>query len=455
MFLDAPLINKNFIMLKKTIWIPLIILLSGSQLFAQLTINGESRTRGFANYGFQQLPAKGDMIGSYVEQRTRLNFSYKKDSLAEFYFSLQDARVWGESQNSRDILTGIYEAWVKFYLSKSKNSSLTIGRQNVGYDNGRVVSDGDWNNWGNAFDLLLFAYELPEYHFSLNWGSGLNNLSENYFQNESNYNVDYYKYLSYIWLNKKFNENKTSISLMFLMNASQKADTKQVFASGDSTISHPKTIYSFATIGTFYSVNLFKNWFLEGDLYYQIGKDRYGKQIDAWFASAFLSKKIHENLNFGIGYQASSGTDWSDPKHSSTHTNTFNYNIFGMEGSTFFGELNYFSSPENSMDAGLRDIAGGIQYYTSQKTSITADFHIISLDKPYLPNGKKIDSYLGTEIDLHFDWNIHEDLDFGLLYGIMFASNSLKKLQPTTSAPYKNTGQFFRVQIEYTPQIYK
>ncbi len=439
----------------KKILILTVFLFAGIAAFSQFTINGESRTRGYLSYGYQNLPAKGDVMGSWVEQRTRVNFLYTEDSLASFYVSLQDARVWGESMNTKDVMTGIYEAWIELYLSSSKNTFFRIGRQNVAYDNGRIVADGDWNNWGNAFDIALFNYSNEAYKFKLNWAGGINNLTANYFQNLSDYDVDFYKYLTYLWLNKKSQNERYSLSFMMLLNYVQKNDQTFLLNGTTTQQDYPDVFYGRATAGTFYSLNFIDNWFLEGDAYFQFGKDRDGNSLDAYLLSAFLSYQHKGVFNLGVGYQITSGNDWS-ANEGEFKNKSFDYNMFGMEGNTFFGELNYFSTPANVDNAGLQDIVAGLEVFTGKKTSLCFDGHIFSLQHPYLSSGQKVDKHLGVETDLTFNWNIREYLSFGFIYGIIKASDGLKALQPSYPATdYQDYGQMLRFELSYNPQLYK
>src|SRR6266700_2233117 len=111
---------------------------------AQLTLNGQIRTRAeFRNGQGTPLPGGTDPA-FFVSQRTRLNLFYKMYRL-RFGISVQDVRVWGQDVSTINRSTTpdnnglmLHEAWTEIMLSDSTslNSSLSIkiGRQELVYD---------------------------------------------------------------------------------------------------------------------------------------------------------------------------------------------------------------------------------------------------------------------------------------------------------------------------------
>ncbi len=118
----------------------------------------------------------------------------------EFYLSIQDSRVWGQEYGANNISLGVNEAWINFILNPKWN--LKIGRQNVGYDDNRLISDLDWSNWGNAFDIGRLQYKNDKNHLRSDFSIGVNNKKNTPYR--TSFDVEMFRYFTFWWINKKF-----------------------------------------------------------------------------------------------------------------------------------------------------------------------------------------------------------------------------------------------------------
>ncbi len=428
---------------------------------AQFKIGGELRTRSFINYGYQEIPVRGDDPAIYVEQRTRINFFYQKEKI-QFYFSGQDDRVWGQDQFAGSNSLGIDEAWINFLAGKY--FSFKLGRQEIGYDNGRLISDADWNNWGNSFDIGLFRYDNTDTEFEVDLGIGINNRNASNFT--ANYDVNFYKYLTYLWINKKILDGKVDISWMNIVNAAQRQDDISLHSdtlitvSGDQYVvqksivkSYPDVLYVNFTTGVFANINFHEHLFYEGEFYFQGGKTIAGKDLKAILWSSWLNARLGKFI-FGVGYQFASGTDLSDTLKAATESNTFNYNMYGNQGDPFFGDMSYFIHPAGTNSAGITDIVGTFGYIPNDQWTFKLFVHYLGLANAYISPLIKVDKHLGIEFDFTIDWEIRKDLEFEFCYGFMLPENSLKELQgiPINDHRFAN---YAKIQIEYTPWFFK
>ncbi|MCF8301940.1 MAG: alginate export family protein, partial [Bacteroidales bacterium] len=127
---------------------------------AQFSLTGEFRTRGEANNGYKYIPVEGNDVQYYVSQRSRLTANYKSDKY-DAKLTLQDVRAWG----GEDIYSGagvwgsssgfdIYEAWVD--VKTGTHSSIKVGRQELKYDDRRLLSWRNWNQYGKTYDAAVF-----------------------------------------------------------------------------------------------------------------------------------------------------------------------------------------------------------------------------------------------------------------------------------------------------------
>ena len=125
-----------------------------SQLQAQFTISGQLRTRTEYRDG-QGTPSVQDTVpATFTSQRTRLNFGYAAHRF-KLYASVQDVRVWGQDASSINRITAdaydgfmLHEAWGEISLVDTgkviKNFALKIGRQELVYDDVRLLGNLDW-----------------------------------------------------------------------------------------------------------------------------------------------------------------------------------------------------------------------------------------------------------------------------------------------------------------------
>ena len=184
-----------------------IIVFSFEMVSAQFAINGELRTKTMFLDGYKQLFNGSQNPYGLIVQRSRLLLDYKKDQLS-FGFSLQDVRNWGqEATSTNNTNIGVFEAWAKYNFNEKL--AIKFGRQQIKYDDERLLSVSNWSDQGIVHDLAIFQYDNNAKTIKADLGIAMNNNTFSTFSNYlSDYTVKSYKYLSYLWLNKTFMNNK-------------------------------------------------------------------------------------------------------------------------------------------------------------------------------------------------------------------------------------------------------
>ncbi|MFH1320137.1 MAG: alginate export family protein [Bacteroidota bacterium] len=398
---------------KKKFILPVLLMLSylGSQ--AQFTMDGQLRPRFEYRDGYK-IQADSTTNPAFVTaQRSRLNLNYKKDKL-KVKFSIQDVRVWGETKNKNDSPgIGVHEAWSEILFTE--NYSLKLGRQELKYDDKRILSWNNWNNIGSSHDLALLKYDKSklQVHFGLAYN---NDVLKNF---ESNYPVDFYKAMQFLWFSKEFS-NGLNFSLIELADGHQK--------HGSSNFVYTRVTYG-GNIGfknDSSKVNLY------GTIYLQGGKDKTGKDINSNFFSVKASYKLSEKIKPSAGIDYFSGNDAMDTNN--TYNNAFS-NLYGT-GHGYYGSMDYFTVVDkHTLGGGLIDIYGKIDYKFSDKTSASATYHTFSLsnnvlDPDYTGTGlKAIDKNLGSEVDLMFNYKYSDEIDLKFGYSVMFAKESMNVIK--------------------------
>ena len=163
-----------------------LVLLWTQAAQAQFTLSGQLRTRTEWRDGQGTLSPKGADPAFFTSQRTRLNLAYTGYRL-KIFTAIQDVRVWGQDASSINRVTldaydglMLHEAWAEVMLLDTsatlENLSLKIGRQELVYDDSRLLGNLDWLQQGRRHDLALLKLEHKGWLAHL--GAGFNQNQE-------------------------------------------------------------------------------------------------------------------------------------------------------------------------------------------------------------------------------------------------------------------------------------
>jgi hypothetical protein len=413
-----------------------LLLLNMSNTYGQTTMEAEFRPRTEFRQGFRK-PLADTLSPAFVTlQRTRLNADYKTKKL-NARFSLQDARVWGNSDtkaNSSKI--ELNEAWFEYLICTG--FSVQAGRQTLKYDDQRLFTSSNWGNTGIAHDMMLLKYNSS--FLQVHSGFAYNNSKDTLFDMSYAYTPKQnYKTMGYLWLSKSVYKG-TTLSLIGVCEGFQnKTDYKIVY---------PRMTFG----GNLVYANDSSAWGAILTAYVQHGKDpgkTVGKgyaDLKAFFLAAKASYKFISKLSgsIGVDYYSGSATD-IDPSKS----NTFN-RLYGSTHS-FNGSMEYFSSLPTQ---GLIDYYGGINSNITSKLSMEITTHFFYFDKNFVYNKEVTEKNLGTEADLTINYTVSKEIAFQLGYSRYFNSSS-------TSSFYKMPGikayqqQWAYLMVTIRPQLYK
>lgn len=387
--------------MKKTLikffYITLIVVVSSDFIYGQFNMDGEFRPRFEFRDGYKIQRDSITEPAYIITQRSRINLNYKNDYFSSC-FSIQDVRVWGESKYKTDqSATNIHEAWVDLIITDKLSTRL--GRQQIKYDDQRLLAGANWNNVSATHDLALFKFANNAWDLHL--GLAYNNDTEKQF--ESYYPIDYYKTLSFIWLQKEIND-----SLRFSLID---------IADGYQSDKDGNPVYLRNTIGgNLWMENYIPCLDVHLEAYRQHGTDKTGKEINAWFFSGllkyhFLSKKV----NFSVGYDYFTG---NDTINSSSDVNKSFSNLYGA-GHSKLGSMDYFTIVDkHTKGAGLRDLYAKIDY-KYKAVIFNMDYHLFCLNASEIEN-----NYLGSELDFGFSFTKNE-ISLKAGYSVMFASSTM------------------------------
>ncbi|MBU0765378.1 MAG: alginate export family protein, partial [Bacteroidetes bacterium] len=342
---------------------------------------------------------------------TRLNIGFKAEKY-NFRLSLQDVRVWGESRTKSDIAGFmLHEAWGE--IRCSDHFTVKAGRQVLSYDDQRLLSETNWNNVASSHDLLLLKYSAVT---KVHLGLAYNNDKEKYA--ESNYPVEFYKSLGYLWISKEPVKNLTA-SFITIADGNQKSGSES-------------TIYLRSTSGLYVSCksdSIPVSCILSG--YYQYGKDITGINISAYLATLKMQYRIVKPLEVFAGADYFSGNN--ETKTGDNHNRAFS-NLYGS-GHRFLGNMDYFTTADtHTKGGGLADCFTGFGLMAHKAVKVSLTWHYFQL------TGKLIDtvasgsmqtfsSRLGHEMDIVFDFRINEATNLQLGYCILQGTETMQYLK--------------------------
>ena len=369
-------------------------------MYAQVKISAEVRPRTEYSHGSKSL-ATEDMKGSLItSQRTRLNLDFKNEDFA-IGVVMQDVRNWGaEKQLTTNGNESVYihQAWAEWFISQK--FALKAGRQQLVYDDHRMLGSVGWAQQARAHDVAVFKYSGD---INVHLGLAYNNSSLN-----SNIYTgpDFYKRMQYLWLNRK--GDSYSASFLFMSVG------RPYWENEDQT---EQGVRCTRTAGTHINTKLAGINFA-GNFYYQFGEDIQGDDVSAFNVAIDATAPLSDKVNVGGGYELLSGTDQGNLDENNS------FNPFFGTNHKFNGLMDYFFVGNHIDNVGLHDI-----YLKANakpgKVKFNAALHFFSAHGEMTSGNQG----LGTELDLFCGYS-HKgkvQLDFG--YSHMFAGDGLYEVK--------------------------
>lgn len=400
--------------------------------YGQFTLSGQIRPRAEYRNGFKTLNTEANDPAFFVEQRSRINFGYQNEKLG-FRLSLQDVRIWGNAAQvykQDPALTNIYEAYGEYYFSP--NAAIRVGRQALNYDNARFLGNLDWAQQGRSHDAaLLMLSDSSGWKFHV--GAAYNQdvpfepgqLSGTYYGGVNNY-----KTMQFAWLHKDW----TTADASFLVFN----DRRQ---TADSSLSFRQT-YGF--IGS----KQIKQVKLAGEVYYQGGKDAAQRQVSAWL--------IAVNATFTTAITPLTlGVDYLSGSEANEAANRAFAPLYGTNHK-FYGFMDYFYVGNNhgqgGRTGGLIDFYIQSKFKLGKKSAVIAHLHHFQSPTTVYAaevGGEELSGVLGEEIDLVYNVNLSEEVNFKLGYSQLISTESLEAMKG--GARRQGPNQWAWAMLTFTP----
>lgn len=370
----------------------------------KLAVEAQIRPRAELRNGAFTLRQERQEPAFFVSQRSRLTARYTYDKIS-IGLSAQNVRVWGQAgqvTKTDGNLTTFNEAWAAYQFDDA--ASIRIGRQELNYDDERILGGLDWHQAGRWHDVALFRYE-PE-AFTLHAAAGVSQDNENVIGNFYSAPGGNYKNMQMLWFEQPLGENYR-FSLLFLNTGFEVAS--------DSSTSYMQTMG-----GNFFKTG--DKLSLTATFYYQTGENSTGQEVDALLASVYGGYKFAPKFSLLGGADYVSGESMVDGKPGDTEA--FNP-LYGTHHK-FYGLMDYFYVGNPHGNVGLFDQYLGLAFTPSAKLKFQLMGHHFNSAAELAGEAGNSYAELGTELDLTFAWKVEDNFTIVGGYSQMFATESME-----------------------------
>jgi hypothetical protein len=496
---------------------------------AQFSLMGQLRTRTEVRHGLGNLVPEGADAAIFTSQRTRLGFGYKWDRLS-FGVTIQDVRVWGQDastiSNADGNKTMLHEAWADLVLANKADTtikfklvdqlSLKIGRQELSYDDVRLIGNLDWLQQGRRHDMALlkavhkgwqvdlgYAYNQNSDAFGItNTGyvpanvpayvknsmgyvvptpAGLLPLAANANANSSktgapmwtnppstNGASQNYKWFNSLYVSRKFKQTKFSALFFNDHFGKYKIDSVGSGSAGyvyGRRFAPASNADSFNYNGTFsrftYGLMInhtlgnasgFGKIALQGAFYAQSGENRDGVKMTGAYHYTLSLTYQKDKYSITPGFDALSGN-----KSTTVEDEKFDP-LYGTPHK-HWGYMDYFYVGTGSPAGGLNNFYLKAKY-TGTALSIGLDYHYFALNQDMKKaDGTLVGKGLGSEFDFLLNYQFNKFTNIELGYSLMKATDNMPfaKGQATTDAvanTFNKTGNWCYLMINFRPDFF-
>jgi len=474
--------------------------------WTQFSLTGQLRTRTELRDGYGTLETKGNTPAFLTTQRARLNVSHRSSRVI-FQATLQDVRIWGADASTISSADGsrlsLHEAWGEIILANAHDSSLPknaveyfsirLGRQELVYDDQRLLGNLDWLQQARRHDAVVF--KLLHKGWQADLGAAFNQHSDAIGYNGTYYtpsNVppyvkdskghlaptpagmvplanpaglssrtgaplltsaagtngmnQLYRSMQYLYLAKKFNNTRIA-GLVFADEFGKYGpDSVRNIAGTDTGFIYGHRfnrsgVHTRLTAGALLTSQLDaqKQWSLQAGYYYQTGRNRDGISVGAYTTTLALSFAPRHWL-FTAGWDYLKGG--FDPLYGTPHK--------------FWGSMDYFYAASGAPAAGLNNPFLKSRY-TSGNGRFTAElaYHYFGLadDQPDI-KGSPLPKYLGSEIDATLGYGLNKVTAIELGVSWMGATHSMEYAKGISPGTARLQSAWAYLQVNIRPDFF-
>ena len=383
---------------------------TASDTLHYLTTSTEVMTRGEIRDG--AIPSENaDDMAMFVQERTRLTLNYRNKGL-EMQIMPQHFGIWGMKGNGT---LNIQQAWIQ--MSSRYGLFTRIGRQELYYDDERIIGRNDWAMASYMHDAMKFGYENGHHKVHLTLAYNQNTRDGQPYTEGG----QVYKSMQTLWYHSDITP-VLGISLLGMNVGLQSQATEEnrqewQQVTGTYIKWHPR------------------DFTLEGSFYYQSGHNDLAIPIDAWMMSFQSGWKVNGKWSLNAGYDRLSGEPhfYVAPEGGIglaqlKRINGFN-SLFGTRHE-FYGAMDFFyvQTYYEGLTPGLQDIHAGVQWKPGSKWAVNLKYHHLAttVDIPDATSRS-----LGNEVESTASWRLMDDVTLTAGYSYMHGTPTMVQLKRT------------------------
>lgn len=382
----------------------------------EFIIDANLMTRGELRYG--GLPNEDDEEessnrASFILERTRLGMGYKRDFL-EVYVQAQHAAVWGQAGGGG---FNLRQAWVQ--LRANNGLFAKIGRQELAYDDERVIGSDDWSMAPFTHDVLKMGWERGSHkiHALLAYNQNAESVNGG---SEYRDGDKPYKAMEALWYHFDAPRFPLGMSLLFVNMGMQSKRDEDL-----------KATYQQQMLGTYISYTP-ERWTAEGSFYYQMGRNEYKAKISAWMVSLKGEYYPTSQWSLNAGYDHLSGDPhYVVPKPGSMglvrHETINGFSPVYGEHHKFYGAMDFFyvSTYFAGFSPGLQNAYLGAEYKPIQALKLSTTYHYLATSTTFENLGKT----LGHELEFSLSYKPLDIITISAGYTFMHGTETMERLK--------------------------
>lgn len=423
---------------------------------AQFSVDAQLRTRSEYRDGQGAPLPEGAPPAFFTSQRTRLGLGYSTYRL-KFGLTVQDVRVWGQdvstinrstTQDNNGLM--LYEAWAEIGITDSSykkgNLTLKIGRQEIVFDDQRLIGNLDWLQQGRHHDAAILKYTTPAWNIQLGAAFNQNKeLSSGTVYNATppgNYTANtnggpMYKSFEFGYANRHLNHGQVS----FLAFADQ---FNQYNIDSTNAKTWGKGVWTRFTTG-FYFTNRFNRTQVIAAAYYQTGRTSTNQSLSAGLLS--VSAQYHFSAHFALG----PGIDYTSGGSSGNISHAFDP-LYGTPHK-FWGLMDYFYAASGFGSKGLEDYYIKSEYGISKRLKLNVDLHQFFSASAVTNTNGYTNRDFGTEADLVADYALTNVIGFQAGYSRFWSTATLTSPQVKNVPDAKSNSNWAYLMITIRPSF--
>lgn len=364
-----------------------------------------------------------DKEKSHTTMRTRLNVKATIDDDTSAFLQIQDVRTWGgenpttappsATQTGTSVDANgldVHQAYVTLNNPLDLNATLKVGRQEMIFDEHRLIGNIGWIQQAQSFDALRADFGLGSLNLTAFVSQVVANDSHPTLGATIAGGADFESYLSGIRATYSLGgKDRITPYYYYAINA---ARTGAAAGSG-TPLSDPNLADKIHTVGV-YVLKHFNGFRVRFDGAYQFGDQTNTVDIQAFMLTAAVGHNldIAQGANLTLWYDYLSGDDGSDP----TESNTFN--TLYATNHAFYGHIDKFL---NVPTRGLQDIA--LKFWVKPTAKLKLVAHAHAFLRADTAAGE--DTSIGQEIDLQAHYPLTKKAKLSIGYSHFFSDDEV------------------------------